>query len=470
MPKVSVIVTAYNIENYIGQCLDDMLAQTIEDIEIIIVDDGSTDATPRIIREYAQKDSRLRPILFEKNTIGGVATAANAGIDAATGDYIGFADGDDLYDPKMFDRLHAAAVAHAADLAMCDYYLLDESDGELKEPADAARWRAYPEEIAFDLDDMARRELLRFVSVPWRKIYRRDLVERINLRFPVGDYFFEDNPFHWAAILGGERIVMMPEKLCRHRVARVGQTMATMDSRLLRIFHHHDNIRDWLRMNRLSEAYSMELLRWTGNQLSWVSQRAEGPVLRELYDTLRPIIEQYSREIIDKFGSENGHGRTYLMLVALKAGGFSDFTRAARLGSNGSPAPVRLSGPLISRGLHHLKHSGIRETMRMTARYMGDRNKAKSIPARRKAGAEKGTSSDDDLMAAMIVLQYDIRRLCAEVAALQRRTDPLLPEDDSYGGEVSATDDHHITPSSRKASQSPAASASRTISKKKVSW
>lgn len=244
MPKLSIIVTAYNIEPYIRESLDCVLAQTLMDIEIIVVDDGSTDGTPGIIRDYAQKDARIRPILFEKNTIGGVATAANAGMDVATGDFIGFADGDDIYDPKMFERLYEAAVKHSADLAMCGYVLLDASNGQIEEPADAKRWRDYPQETAVDLDDTTRRAMLKFISVPWRKIYRRDLVERINLRFPVGDYFFEDNPFHWASIIGGQRIALVPETLCQHRVARVGQTMATVDSRLLRIFQHHDNIRD----------------------------------------------------------------------------------------------------------------------------------------------------------------------------------------------------------------------------------
>ena len=160
----------------------------------------------------------------------------------------------------MFQKLYDAAVAHSADLAMCDYQLLDARTGELGAPADSGRWRDYSSTTAFELNDETRREMLRFISVPWRKIYRRDLVERVNLRFPVGDYFYEDNPFHWASILAGSRIVLIPEQLCQHRVARVGQTMATVDSRLLRIFHHHDNIRDWLRLNGLDEDYGPDLL------------------------------------------------------------------------------------------------------------------------------------------------------------------------------------------------------------------
>lgn len=425
MPKLSIIVTAYNIEAYIRQCIDGVLAQTLKDIEIIIVDDGSTDGTPDIIRQYAQKDARIRPILFEKNTVGGVATAANAGMDIATGDFIGFADGDDIYDPLMFDRLYEAAVVHSADLAMCAYQLLDESTGQLKDPADADRWRAFPQETAVDLNDTTRREILRFISVPWRKIYRRDLVERINLRFPVGDYFYEDNPFHWASILGGQRIVLIPEKLCQHRIARTGQTMATVDSRLLRIFKHHDNIRDWLRLHGQDKAYSNDLLDWTANQLSWVSQRTEDPLQRELFDVLRPVVDQYDTDTIEEFGERNGQGRAFLMLKALKANDFVDFTRAARSGgleSNGlTPDSVALwDGTLISRGLFHLRHSGIRETARMTGRYIRKKSGMGPVGISRRAVRDKHSLTNDDLMAALVILQRDVRRLRSEIETLQK--------------------------------------------------
>lgn len=423
MPKVSIIVTAYNIENYIRQCLDSVLTQTLQDIEIIVVDDGSKDETPNIIKEYAQKDNRISSILFEKNTIGGVATAANAGIDVATGDFIGFADGDDIYDSTMFERLYESAVTHSADLAMCDYYLLDESDGQLKEPADAERWSRYPDITGIDLDDTTRRELLRFVSVPWRKIYRRDLIEEFNIRFPVGDYFFEDNPFHWATTLAGKRVAMVPEKLCHHRVARAGQTMATVDSRLLRIFEHHNNIRDWLKLNNFDDAYRIDLLRWTANQLSWVSERAEGALQQELYDILTSLIDQYENSVIEEFGELNGKGRTYVMLKALKAEDFTAFINAAQ--SNARPNIVKpatmTTGPssLMKSGLFHLKNSGIRETARITKNYfslkLGSRLKK---PSRNRTSYNSQEFSNDEIMAALVVLQKDIRNLRADITSV----------------------------------------------------
>lgn len=435
MPKVSIIVTAYNIENYIRESLDCVLAQTLKDIEIIIVDDGSSDATPQIIREYADRDTRIVPILFEQNTIGGVASAANAGMDVATGDYIGFADGDDLYEPHMFEALYEAAERTGSDLAMSQYWLLDESDGQLKEPAEARRWTDYTSETTIALDEARTREILQFISVPWRKIYRRDLVERIHLRFPVGDFFFEDNPFHWASVIAGTQVVLLPEKLCSHRVARAGQTMSTVDERLLRIFEHHDIIRDWLIEHNEHATYRRDLLQWVAMQLSWVSQRAEGDVRRALFDKLAPVIGQYDGDDIEDFAGKHGRGRTMQMLAALKAHDFAQFSKAAGwIRDNGEPAPAATAEAIVRRsegqsllawGMYHLRHSGPLHTARLTASYVGmklQRRLPESIRRRTSRHAARALKNED-LMAALVILQTELRTLRRDVRDLRRRID-----------------------------------------------
>lgn len=416
MPQITIIVTAYNIEKYIAESLSSIAGQTLQDIEIIVVDDGSTDATPQIIRDFAARDPRVKPILFSANTIGGVASAANAGMDAASGDFIGFADGDDRYAPDMFEKLWRAAKETDSELAMCRYTLLDEADGTVVEPAEAVRWQSYPRQVAINLDRKSRKDILRFISVPWRKLYRRDLVERAGLRFPVGDFFFEDNPFHWMSVIEANRIVLVPERLCQHRVARAGQTMATVDKRLLRIFQHHDIIRDWLVQRDYFNDYHDDLLRWLSSQLSWVSLRAEGNIRRQLFDLMVPLVAQYDPGAIEDYARINGRGRTVQMLDALKAADFARFGRAAGWTSGlltQNRAPVGAS--LWRRGLYHLKHTGVRQTASMTMTYMSERLGLRRLEASK---AEQDKLSHQDLMMALVVLQRDIRSLREEVRAL----------------------------------------------------
>lgn len=114
MPKVSVIVPVYNAEKYLRECVDSILAQTIEDIEVILVDDGATDSSPTICDEYAAKDSRVQ-VIHKPN--GRAASARNAGIRAATGEYVAFVDADDWISPEMYETM----LAQGAEVCLCDY-------------------------------------------------------------------------------------------------------------------------------------------------------------------------------------------------------------------------------------------------------------------------------------------------------------------------------------------------------------
>ena len=118
-PKISVIVAAYNAQKYIRRCLDSILAQTMSDFEVIVVNDGSTDGMPAILDEYAAKDPRVRGI-HKPN--GGVASARQAGLDAAKGEYTIHADADDWVEPEMLEEMYAAACANHSDMVFCDFY------------------------------------------------------------------------------------------------------------------------------------------------------------------------------------------------------------------------------------------------------------------------------------------------------------------------------------------------------------
>lgn len=118
---VSIIIPAYNIEKYLGRCLDGVVSQTYGNIEVIVVNDGSKDGTGKVIDEYAKKDSRIIPIHKEN---GGVSSARLAGIKASKGDYIGFVDGDDFIDPDMYERLVSNALMHNADISHCGYKIV----------------------------------------------------------------------------------------------------------------------------------------------------------------------------------------------------------------------------------------------------------------------------------------------------------------------------------------------------------
>ena len=114
MAKISVVVPVYNVEAYLERCLDSLINQTLSDIEIICVNDGSTDSSPEKLEEFAKKDSRIK-IINQEN--GGLSAARNTGIEAATGEYIGFVDSDDYVDLDFYEKLYNAATSHNADIS-----------------------------------------------------------------------------------------------------------------------------------------------------------------------------------------------------------------------------------------------------------------------------------------------------------------------------------------------------------------
>ena len=124
-PLVSIIVPIYNVEKYIHQCIESLLSQSLQNIEIILVDDGSPDNCPAICDVYALKDKRVKVI---HKTNGGLSSARNAGIHLASGDYIGFVDSDDYVDSNMFEQMSKSAEDNNVDFVMCDYLRVNDQN------------------------------------------------------------------------------------------------------------------------------------------------------------------------------------------------------------------------------------------------------------------------------------------------------------------------------------------------------
>ena len=174
-PLLSIIVPVYNVENYLQKCIDSILAQTLTDFELILVDDGSPDGCPALCDAAAAKDARVR-VIHQKN--GGLSAARNAGLDVARGAWIGFVDSDDYIAPEMYEKLYRAVQSTGADLALCDYAKVDEAGVPCVQTHAAVPQKS-----------LTGRELLQkaywtTVQIAWNKLYRRTIFAQ--LRYPVG--------------------------------------------------------------------------------------------------------------------------------------------------------------------------------------------------------------------------------------------------------------------------------------------
>lgn len=178
--KISVIVPAYNIEKFIARCLDSILNQTYQPIEIVVVNDGSTDRTPEILDDYAREHENI-VVIHRKN--GGVFTARLDALGKATGEWIGFVDGDDEIEPEMFELLLSNAIQSQADISHCGYQMMF-PDGRID------RYYGTGQRVVQD-HDQGVSDLLRGKMVEpglWNKLYRRELfsfLKRVTLDYSI---------------------------------------------------------------------------------------------------------------------------------------------------------------------------------------------------------------------------------------------------------------------------------------------
>lgn len=278
-PLVSVIVAAYNVERYLPAALESVLAQTYKNLEILVVDDGSTDKTPGICDTYARKDSRIR-VIHKEN--GGLSDARNAALPVASGDYIAYLDGDDRMQPCMIEAMVRACLLTDAPVAAVKYRAVRE-DGA-KTPSDAAccGQPAGPEEAASDqaaqntrkpenarwataapdlreakiltqdeaLDNWIRnglhgneRKYIIYNSV-WSKLFRKDVAEGV--LFPKGENS-EDIPYTTRTLLKTDKVVLIPQPYYLYLQGRSGSIMnqKTGERRL------GDELRHWQEQIRL---------------------------------------------------------------------------------------------------------------------------------------------------------------------------------------------------------------------------
>lgn len=212
MKKVSIIMPVYNTEKYIAQSIESVLNQTYQNIELIIIDDKSTDNSFRIAREFAKRYNCIKLIENNRNYL--VGHTRNIEIEMATGEYIAFIDSDDMYTPNYIEKLVSALEEHSVLIAMCKHRQFigkrclskDNSSGKV------------------EVIDIAKRPsiLNKARGCCWNKMYHRSIFDK--LRFPTG-IIFEDVSFSYAALISAQQIAFIDSELYHYRRNLTGITM-----------------------------------------------------------------------------------------------------------------------------------------------------------------------------------------------------------------------------------------------------
>lgn len=240
MPKVSIIIPVYNVENYIEKCLDSVVNQTLQDIEIIIVNDGSTDFSKVKIKPYLEKYPKKIKYLEKGN--GGLSSARNYGIPYVTGEYIAFLDSDDYIELETYEEMYELAKKENADMVECDF--IWEYPNKQKEDCGA---------IYHNKKEMIEKARV----VAWNKLIKREIIEKAKVEFPVG-LRYEDVEFFYELVPSLNKVSFVKKYLI-HYVQRNDSIVNSQNIRTTEIFTVLEHVIEFYKKNGIYEEYSQEL-------------------------------------------------------------------------------------------------------------------------------------------------------------------------------------------------------------------
>lgn len=256
MPKVSVIIPVYNSEKYIRQCVDSVLAQTLQDIEIILVDDGSLPLCAAMCDAYAQKDKRIR-VIHKENT--GYGSTMNQAIQLASGEYIGIVEADDFIEPDMYEKLYENAHTLQTDITKCYFYHFNQfckkqnrrhrfTSDLSKEPTGVFCVADYP-------------EILTYHSSVWAAVYKRTFIRNIKMPETPGASY-QDFPFVFEALLRAKRLSIVPAFLVHYRKEK-NQNSSTVQpgKQVLHLVDHAQYVQNLMMNMGVYERYKNEFWR-----------------------------------------------------------------------------------------------------------------------------------------------------------------------------------------------------------------
>ena len=284
-PKVSVIIPIYNAAEFLNECLDSILEQTLRDIEVICVDDGSQDNSLEILENYTKKDKRLK-VITQANQ--GAGMARNNGMEFAKGDYLCFLDSDDFFDENMLKSAYESAVSCNADICVYNADLFNNTTKEFQPCTWSFRRQFFPDKQPFSpLDKDVKDNIFRmFNGWPWDKLFRREFVEKKGLQFQslrtTNDMFFV-----FVGLAKAKRIVTVDKILVHQRVEVKSSLSRTREKSWDCFYIALLAMQEELKRSGIYKILERAFVNWAINFSLWQLNTMQGEAFEKTYNLLR---------------------------------------------------------------------------------------------------------------------------------------------------------------------------------------
>ncbi len=284
--KVSIILAVYNVEKYIKQTLDSVVNQTLKDIEIIVVDNKSTDKTLEIVNEYAKNDERF--VIYKNSSNLKQGLARNFGVQMSRGEYIFFIDGDDYMELDAVEKLYEKITDSNADITLCTWNQFDDVTGKIDRNHVYAKLKQIPTEFdnkTFNWRDI-KYSIFWQTSVPWDKMYKRDFLIKKDVKFP-GSIFFEDNVFVYDALFKAEKLSVLREDLIYYRCNRKNAVTSSRNHIFFDYFKIFNLIGDNLKKIDLFDEMKYYYWDYKVITLYWWFMKVKLPYKRKFFNMMK---------------------------------------------------------------------------------------------------------------------------------------------------------------------------------------
>jgi len=295
--KMSIVLPVYNVEKFLPECLDSVTQQSMDELEIICVNDGSTDKSPEVLERYAAKDERIQSIT---KTNGGLGAARNTGFDAATGEYIWFVDSDDLIRLDACQKIYSCATQSDSDIVLIDVGLYWGKVDPVLDFLDTEKYKKMAKVGAFRITDAP---WIQHTHSVWSRIYRWDFLAAHGLRNPE-QRFGEDMLYSYMTAVYAQRITILPEKLYFYRQNRKGSLLDEETQQDGYKMLYLKSVRETKEFLLKTEMYDLLKEDFLAGRIRWALPRQMGfhsrKLFFEFFHQLASILDEDDHKVLEK--------------------------------------------------------------------------------------------------------------------------------------------------------------------------
>lgn len=304
---ISVIVPVYNVEKYVGRCLESICNQTYQNLEVLVVDDGSPDNSINICKEKAQIDDRIR-ILRKKN--GGLASARNEALDVVNGKYIVCVDSDDWIESNMIEMLYNNLIEYNADMSVCDFYQEKDNDTIYNQKEKGTILLSREEAMEYAILPS------KYYGFAWNKMYKKELIQdlRYNETFLKG----EDSPFTCSYINKCNRVVYSKIPLYHYRIDSISISRSKFNLGKMTVLDSYMSIIDLLKENEFSKyLIDLQYEQYANQLLSVIVNIAttNSSIYKKEFYYIKKEMKKYKKIYIKSSHFDLFHKITYFFVI-----------------------------------------------------------------------------------------------------------------------------------------------------------